>query len=163
MSERSLLVIMVFCRLNQKSAVLREQYLPLQFFLKNGTTSDSFSFIFGLFKQTIQFLTKNQCEKMSYLYTLLGFKPMTFWTRVVTHNHSTRAPTLLLAMHQMVFIKSLYFRLLHNTVDSICKFCRWSDSNSGRLVLEATTQLTEPLPHGETTDHNLLSIWQEGT
>ena len=132
-------------------------------FFKKWDNLGLFFIYFRAFQTNNTIFNKKSMWKMSYLYTLLGFKPMTFWTRVVTHNHSTRAPTLLLAMHQMVFIKSLYFRLLHNTVDSICKFCRWSDSNSGRLVLEATTQLTEPLPHGETTDHNLLSIWQEGT
>ena len=35
------------------------------FFLKNGPIQASFSFIFGIFKQTIQFFTTNQCEKMS--------------------------------------------------------------------------------------------------
>ena len=35
------------------------------YFLKNGPIPASFSFIFGLFKQTIQFFTTNQCEKMS--------------------------------------------------------------------------------------------------
>ena len=35
------------------------------FFKKNGPSPASFSFIFGLFKQTIQIFTTNQCEKMS--------------------------------------------------------------------------------------------------
>ena len=34
-------------------------------FYKNGPTPASFLFIFALFKQTIQFFTTNQCEKMS--------------------------------------------------------------------------------------------------
>ena len=47
-------------------------------FLKNGPTSASFSLIFGLLKQTIQFSIKNQCEKvMSVKYTVLGFEPTT--------------------------------------------------------------------------------------
>ena len=60
-------------------------------FLKNGPTPASFSYIFGLLKQTIQFYDKTM-QKMSIQYTALGFKPTTSWTRVVTHNHYTRAP-----------------------------------------------------------------------
>ena len=44
-------------------------------FLKNGPTLAYFSFIFGLFKQTLQFFTTNICEKMSIQYTVPGFKP----------------------------------------------------------------------------------------
>ena len=43
----------------------------------------SFSFIFGLFKQTIQFFKTNQCENvMSIQYMAPGFEPMTFITWV---------------------------------------------------------------------------------
>ena len=45
--------------------------------LKKWTNPASFSFIFGLFKQTIQFLTTNQSEKMSIQYTAKGFEPTT--------------------------------------------------------------------------------------
>ena len=48
-------------------------------FLK-GPTPASFSFIFGLFKQTLQIFTTNICEKMSIQYTVLGFEPTTFGT-----------------------------------------------------------------------------------
>ena len=37
-----------------------------------------FSFIFGLFKQTLQIFTTNRCEKMSIQYMVPGFEPMTF-------------------------------------------------------------------------------------
>ena len=51
------------------------------FFLKNGPTPASFSFIFGLFKQTsLQFLQQIYVEKMSIQFTLLGFEPTTFGT-----------------------------------------------------------------------------------
>ena len=48
--------------------------------MKNGQTPATFSFIFDLFKQTIQFFTTNQCEKniMSIQYMVPGFEPMTF-------------------------------------------------------------------------------------
>ena len=52
----------------------------------NGPTPAS-SFIFRLFKQTIQFFTTNQCEKRSIQYTAQGFEPTTSWTWVLTHNH----------------------------------------------------------------------------
>ena len=41
----------------------------------------SFSFIFGVFKQTsLQLLQQKTCKKMSIQYTVLGFEPMTFET-----------------------------------------------------------------------------------
>ena len=46
---------------------------------KNGPTLASFLFIFGLFKQTIQFLQQiNVKNVMSIQYMALGFEPMTF-------------------------------------------------------------------------------------
>ena len=60
---------------------------------KNGPSPAYFSFIFSLFKQTIQFV-KQINAKMSIQYMAPGFLPTTFWSWVVTHNHSTRAPTL---------------------------------------------------------------------
>ena len=43
-------------------------------------TSASFSFIFGLFKQTIQFLQQiNVKNVMSIQYPAPGFEPTTFW------------------------------------------------------------------------------------
>ena len=45
----------------------------------NGPTPASFSFIFGLFKQTIQFLQQiNVKNVMSIHYTAQGFEPRTF-------------------------------------------------------------------------------------
>ena len=46
----------------------------------NGPTSASFSFIFGLFNQTIQFFQQINVKnvQMSIQYTAPGFKPMTF-------------------------------------------------------------------------------------
>ena len=52
----------------------------VQLFLKNEPTPASFSFIFSLFKQIIQFLQKNQNEKISIHYTAPGFVPTTFQT-----------------------------------------------------------------------------------
>ena len=58
-----------------------ERILFVCFFLKkNWPTPASFSFIFGLFKQTLQFFTTNICEKMSIQFTVPGFKPTTFST-----------------------------------------------------------------------------------
>ena len=63
--------------------------------MKNGPSPASFSFIFGLFKQT--FFTTNQCKKCP----VLGFEPTTSWTRVVFHNHLTWA-------HRLQFPSSFY-------------------------------------------------------
>ena len=53
--------------------------LQIYFFLKNGPTPASFSFIFGLFKQTsLQFLQQIYLEKISIQYTVPGFEPTTF-------------------------------------------------------------------------------------
>ena len=40
----------------------------------------SFSFIFGLFRQTLQIFTTNVCEKMSIQYMAPGFEPTTLGT-----------------------------------------------------------------------------------
>ena len=49
---------------------------------------DLFSFIFGLFKQRIQFLQQTNVKNvMSIQYMVPGFEPMTSWTWVVSHNH----------------------------------------------------------------------------
>ena len=51
-------------------------------FLKNGPTPASFSLIFGLFKQTIQFLQQINVKnvQISIQYIAPGFDPLTFWT-----------------------------------------------------------------------------------
>ena len=57
------------------------------FFLKNGPIPASFSFIFGLFKQTsLQFLQQIYV-KMSIQYMVPGFKPTTFGMWVPSPNH----------------------------------------------------------------------------
>ena len=61
-------------------------FLPFLFLKKNRPTPASFSFIFGLFKQTLQIFNTNICEKMSIQYTVLGFEPTTFGTWVSSHN-----------------------------------------------------------------------------
>ena len=62
----------VFCKHNQCIDVLK-------WFLKNGQTPALFSFIFSLFKQTIQFLQQiNVKNVMSIQYTVPGFEPATF-------------------------------------------------------------------------------------
>ena len=49
-----------------------------KFFLKNGPTPAPFLFIFGLFKQTIQFSPQiNVKNVMSIQYTAVGFEPTT--------------------------------------------------------------------------------------
>ena len=59
-----------------------------QVFLKNGPTPASFSFIFGLFKQTIQFLQQINVKNVMFLqYKALGFEPITSQAWVVSHNH----------------------------------------------------------------------------
>ena len=65
-------------------------YVYLQnVFLKNGPTPASFSFIFSLFQQTIQFLQQINVKnvQVSIQYMAPGFEPTTFKTWVVTHNH----------------------------------------------------------------------------
>ena len=54
--------------------------------LKNGPTPASFSFIFGLFKQKIQFLQQIIVKnvQVSIQYTAPGFEPTTLQTWVVT-------------------------------------------------------------------------------
>ena len=48
-------------------------------FIKYGQTPASFTFIFGLFEQTIQFYTKSM-PKIVNQYTALGFEPTTSLT-----------------------------------------------------------------------------------
>ena len=55
--------------------------------LKKWANPGLFSFIFGLFKQTIQIFITNICEKMSIQYLAPGFKPTTFGTWVSSHDH----------------------------------------------------------------------------
>ena len=57
--------------------------------LKNGPSPASFSFSFGLFKQTsLQFLRQiNVKNVVSIQYMVLRFKPPTFGTWVSPHNH----------------------------------------------------------------------------
>ena len=52
----------------------------------NWPTPASFSFILGLFKQTLQIFTTDLCEKISIQFTVLGFEPTTLWTWVSSHN-----------------------------------------------------------------------------
>ena len=60
-----------------------------------GPTPAPFSFIFSLFKQTIQFVQQIMVKiVISIQYTAPGFEPTTSQTWVVSHNHSTRAPAL---------------------------------------------------------------------
>ena len=56
--------------------------------------------------------TTNHCEKLSIQYTELGFKPTTFLTRVVTHNHQTRAPAL---------VAAFLFRNLKRNIDKLIR------------------------------------------
>ena len=55
----------------------------IYFLTKNSPTPASYSFIFGLFKQTIQYLQQINEKNVHPVYGL-GFKPMTFWTWVIT-------------------------------------------------------------------------------
>ena len=52
----------------------------------NGPSSASFTFIFGLFKQTYKFYSKLMW-KMSVLYPVPGFELTTFWLWVSSFNH----------------------------------------------------------------------------
>ena len=57
-------------------------------FFLNGPTQASFLFIYGLFKQTIQFLQQvNVKNVMPIQYTAPGFEPTTFGTWVSSHDH----------------------------------------------------------------------------
>ena len=57
------------------------------FFLKKWANPVLFSFLFGLFKQTLHIFTTNRCEKMSIQYMVPGFELTTFGTRVSSRNH----------------------------------------------------------------------------
>ena len=74
-----------FCNTSGLTEQLIYQKILL-LFLKIGPTPASFSFIFGLFKQTLQFYNNNMW-KMSIQYTVPGFEPTTFGTWVYSHNH----------------------------------------------------------------------------
>ena len=56
-------------------------------YFKKWANPGLFSFIIGLFKQTLNFFTTNICEKMSIQYMVPGIEPMTFGTWVSSHNH----------------------------------------------------------------------------
>ena len=59
---------------------LLSSFQKQMFFKENWANPGLFSFIFGLFKQTLQIFTTNICEKMSIQYTVPGFEPKTFGT-----------------------------------------------------------------------------------
>ena len=62
--------------------------LSIDCFLKKWANPASFSFIFGLFKQTsLQFLQQIYVKKMSIQYTVSRIEPTTFGTWVSSHNH----------------------------------------------------------------------------
>ena len=78
------------------SDVLRSRLMPSLgglktnqiFFLNNGPTSAFSSFIFGIFKEEIQFLQQiNVKNVMSIQYTAPGLEPMISRTWVISHNH----------------------------------------------------------------------------
>ena len=64
-------------------------YHAFKSILFNWAIPASFSFTFGNFKQQHNFTT-NKCNKWSIYYAVLGFKLMTSWTWVSSHNHQTR-------------------------------------------------------------------------
>ena len=47
-------------------------------YFKKWANPGLFSFIIGLFKQTLNFFTTNICEKMSIQYMVPGIEPTTF-------------------------------------------------------------------------------------
>ena len=58
------------------------------FFIKIGPTPASFSFIFGLFKQTLQVLQQINVKNVkSIQYMALGFDLTTSQSRVFSRNH----------------------------------------------------------------------------
>ena len=61
-----------------------ELWLDKNIYLKMGL------FIFGLFKQTINFLQQINVKKLSILYTSPGFEPTTSRTWVITQNQGSR-------------------------------------------------------------------------
>ena len=66
-------------------------------------------FLFGLFKQTIQFLQQiNVKNDMSILYMMPSFEPTTSWTLVVSHNHKTRAPAQVWTIIIVQFLNQSY-------------------------------------------------------
>ena len=65
-------------------------------FFYNWPTPASFSFIFGLFKQSsIQILQQINVKNVNSIqYMAPGFEPTTSRSRVISQNHQTRAPAL---------------------------------------------------------------------
>ena len=62
--------------------------------------------LFSVFSnQQYNFYSKSMW-KMSHQYSAQGFKPMTFWTWVVTHNHWTRAPAQITFFFRLEFFHS---------------------------------------------------------
>ena len=58
----------------------------VSFFFKNGQPRDLY-YLFSVFS-TIQFLQKINANNVMYMqYTEPGFEPMSFGTRVSSHNH----------------------------------------------------------------------------
>ena len=75
-------------------------------FIKNGPSSASFSFIFGLFKQKI-YILQQIIVKNSIQYPALGFKHTTFWLWDYSFNHQTRAPALVVYFYAGNFFTEL--------------------------------------------------------
>ena len=72
-----------------------------------------FSFIFGRFKQKINFYNKSMWKnaQMSIQYAAPGFEPTTFFTWAVTHNQGSR-PNKDLLISMILLSWSQFYRLV---------------------------------------------------
>ena len=81
------------------SVVLNDRSVNYALLFLNGPAPASFSFIFGLFKQTIQFLQQIYVKKYPSSIRCRDLNPQPSKTWVSSHNHQTRAPAQLCIVH----------------------------------------------------------------
>ena len=100
------MLFMLGLKLNNVNILVITETIKAAFiFSKNGPTLASLLFIFGLFKQTINFLQQiNVNNVMSIQYKVPGFEPTTSWTWVVSHRPG------------LPFFNDAYFHLSHFSV-----------------------------------------------
>ena len=110
-----------------------------EFFKKSWAIQVSFSFIFTLCKQTIQFFTTNQWEKLSNQYMAPEIEPTTSWTWFVSHNHWTRAP-----VQPKWNLPLTRFLVLWNVSSTIFQNFPCKQTNNTYLYLPAWPHLSLP-------------------
>ena len=90
----------------------------------NGPTLTYFSFILGLFKQTIQFLQLINVKNVHSVFGV-GIRTIDLQTQVISHNHQTRAPAqnyLLLVVRCLLISERRFFYSLETQKKDHVKF-----------------------------------------